>query len=187
MLGGMFRRIAIAAVATAAGVSLIGGAALAWSGGVWGRPTSFEAGGTDGYYVWQDTDGMHLRTTDSSGVYKYSGVIRTRGTFADVHLVKGESDDHVEVVDGGKALRFQFKTAEGIDGIDFHVVGGRRLYLRLDQDGKLIDPANIFLGEDSAHPDHDPFVIHRERERDHRGTTSPRPAATPVAGASQSN
>lgn len=186
MFGGLYQRIAVAAVAAAAGVSLIGGAALAWSGGIWGRPASFEAGSTDGYYVWQDKDGMHLRTTDSSGVYTYSGVLRTRGKFTDVHLVKAERDDHVEVVDGGKAVRFQFKTAEGIDGIDFHVDGGRRLYLRLDQNGKRIDPANIFLGEDSAHPDHDPFVIRRERERDHQ-SSAPKTVATPVAGASQPN
>src|SRR5205814_1143012 len=143
MFGGFLQRLPAAAMAAVAGVALVGGVAFAWSGHVEGRPKSFEAGGTDGYYVWADDDGWHLRTTDSSGRFAYTGTLRTDGTFAGVSLVKAEADDRVEVLDGGKVLRFQFKTAEGIDGFNVHVDGGTRVGFRLERDGALVDPSNI--------------------------------------------
>jgi len=51
MFEALLHRLPAAALAAVAGVALIGGVAFAWSGHVDGRPKSFEAGGTDGYYV----------------------------------------------------------------------------------------------------------------------------------------
>jgi hypothetical protein len=175
LFGSLARRVGVAAIAAVTGIALIAGAALAWTGHVEGKPVSFSAGGTDGYYVWHDDDGLHLRTTDSAGVFAYSGTIRTNGTFVNVDPVRLEADDDVEVLDGGKTIRFQFKTAEGIDGINFEVSDGSTVRFSLRRDGARIDAGNIFLGEDSVHPKHDPFTIRRD------GTEVATPTATPTA------
>ena len=171
MFGISLHRLTVAAIGALAGVALIGGAALAWSGQVDGKPAGFAAGGTDGYYVWHGADGFHLRTTDSSGVYKYTGELHTNGVFTSVDPVRLEKDDQVAVVDGGHTITYSFVTAEGIDGIDFRVDGGTHLGFLLKRDGTRIDPSNIFLGEDGVHPPGNPFRIHRTPDRDDSWTT----------------
>ncbi|HVC33224.1 MAG TPA: hypothetical protein VNL16_06915 [Chloroflexota bacterium] len=184
-------RISVAAVSALAGVTMLGGAAFAWSGHVEGQPASFQAGGTDGYYFWHtdaaNNTGFHLRTTDSARVYKYSGTLYTNGQFDNVELIRAEKDDRVAVVDAGHEIKYQLVTAEGIDGIDFTVGGGSRVVLWLDRDGHRIDPADIFLGEDGGHPAHDPFSIHRTRDTAHPwaskgGTVEATAAPTPAGG-----
>jgi hypothetical protein len=182
MLANLARRFGAATLAALTALALITGAAFAWTGHVQGRPASFSAGGTDGYYVWHDDDGLHLRTTDSSGVFKYTGILRTNGTFADVNPVRLEPDDKFEVLDGGHTLHFQFVTAEGVDGLDFRVDGGTRVRFALERDGHLIDTSNIFLGEDSVHPKHNPFSIRRDGDDADGRPTSVTPTAIPTAG-----
>jgi hypothetical protein len=179
MLTSFVRRFGAAALTAVAALALITGAAFAWTGHVQGKPSNFAAGGTDGYYVWHDDSGLHLRTTDSSGAFKYTGVLHTNGTFVDVNPVRLEADDKVELVDGGKTIRFQLVTAEGIDGIDFRVDGGTRVRFALQRDRHPIDAANIFLGEDSAHPPHNPFTIQRDaNDADGRPSSLEAPTAT---------
>jgi opacity protein-like surface antigen len=147
-----------------------------WGKRIWGQPQSFQAGGTDGYYIWcarnaSDKDDAHLslRTTDSAGRFHYSGVLRTDGEFVGVTKVRDEADDHVDVSPDHKTIRFSFVTYEGVDGFDFHVAGGTKVVFALDRDGTRLDPAYIFLGEDSVHPLHNPFRI--ERLHHHHGAT----------------
>lgn len=180
MLNRLIRRLGVAALAALTGVALIGGAALAWTGHVEGQPASFSAGGTDGYYVWHDAGGLHLRTTDSSGVFTYSGVIHTNGTFVNVNPVRLEADDKVDVLDNGKTIQFQFVTHSGIDGVDFEVSNGSKVRFTLSRDGNQIDPANIFLGTAAVHPHHSSFVLRRDKGN-HSGRATRR--VTPTATA----
>jgi hypothetical protein len=184
MISSFASRFGAAAIAAVTGLALITGAALAWTGHVQGRPSAFQAGGTDGYYVWHDDNGLHLRTTDSSGVFHYTGVIHTDGTFVDVNPVKLEADDKIDVLDGGKTIRFDFVTAEGIDGVDFRVDGGNRVRFALRRDGSPIDASNIFLGEDSVHPKHNPFSIHRDGTEETSTPTATTATPTPTATSS---
>src|SRR5438045_3658337 len=126
MLSSLVNRVSIAIVTATVGVALVAGAALAWGGRIEGRTASFEAGGTDGYDVWHDDSGLHLRTTDSSGVFEYTGTLRTNGTFTGLQPVKAEPDDSVQLLDGGKVIQFRMKTFTGIDGFDFRVNDGTR-------------------------------------------------------------
>ena len=204
MLQGTFRRLVPALAAALAGLFLMGSAVFAqqttagpggaadpsnacanWTKAVQGRPAAFQAGAADGVYFWcgpdendRDDRSFHLRTTDSAGHFRYSGVLRSDGTFKDVDKVRDEADDHVQVLDGGHALRFSFVTYQGIDGLNFNLAGATHLRLRLDRDGKRLDPANIFLGEDGVHPAHNPFAIHRHHERAPKRTA---PAAAGTA------
>jgi len=190
MRGSLYHRVSVAAVGAMTGLALLGGTALAWTGHVDGQPTGFQAGAADGYYVWHNNgeDQFHLRTTDSSGVYTYTGVLRTDGHFRDVELVRQEPDDHVQVLNDGHVIRFAFKTAEGADGIDFDVDGGRGITLRLNQNGTPINTSSVYLGQDGVHPRHNPFLIRRNPRRHRQGDdpgavnpASPTPTATATA------
>lgn len=133
-----------------------------WEAQVQGMPKSFEAGGTGGYYLWHDDNGFHLWTTDPEGIDShYTGTLRTDGAFVNIALEHPENDDHF-TSDGAGKLTFNLHTASGIDGIDFEVQDGSRIELSLMRDGNQTSPDNIFLGEDSVHPDHNPFAVVRK-------------------------
>jgi hypothetical protein len=161
MFHSLFQRIVVAGIGVAAGLALFGGAALAWGERVEGMPTSFQAGAADGYYIWHDGGGWHVRTTDSSGVFVYSGTLRTDGTFDDVALAQPEGADQVQLLDGGHALQFQLRTHEHIDGVDFRVDGGTGVVFHLEQNGQPISTSSIFLGQSNVNPVHDPFEVDR--------------------------
>lgn len=185
MFGLSVKRISVAVASALAGVAMLGGAALAWTGPVDGQPTTVQLGAADGYYIWHNDreDKFHLRTTDSAGVFAYSGVLRTDGRFHDVEVVRKELVDHVQVGPDGHTIVFRFVTAEGIDGIDFNVAGGRYIEFRLSRNGSLIDPSSIHLGVNGVHPRRNPFWIfrnghHRDRSSALAGVA---PAETPTA------
>jgi len=194
----LFRGLAAIFVAAAASLFLLGGAALAagandqdtggWGKRTQGQPLSFQAGGTDGYYLWHDAGGLRLRTTDSAGKFRYSGTLRTNGAFINVVKVRDEADDHVDVQDGGKVIKFSFVTFQGIDGFNFEVSGGKGtwVHFRLDRDGSRIDPSNIFLGEDSVHPKHNPFGIVRHDDQSPTASASSTQTTTSTVSSTSS-
>src|SRR5579883_73742 len=133
-----------------------------WESRVQGMPRSFEAGGTGGYYFWHDDNGFHLWTTDPEGIDShYTGTLTTDGSFVNIVLEHPENDDHF-TSDGAGKLTFNLHTQSGIDGIDFEVQDGSRIDLSLLRDGNQTAPDNIFLGEDSVHPSHNPFAVIRK-------------------------
>lgn len=205
-----FRRLVLVVSAAALGLFFLSSAAFAqavpkpavparvcdWGHRVWSVPQSFHAGSADGYYIWcgpSETGAtdreLHLRTTDQKGVFVYSGVLRTNGTFKDVEKVRDEQDDHVDVLDNGHEIKFSFVTYSGIDGFNFNVDGGTKVRYKLDQSGTPISTSSIFLGKDSVHPKHNPLTIHRLHERTHvakpgkRATTTRTSTSTSTATA----
>ncbi len=154
----------ILAFATSAAVVLLSvTAALAWGGRIDGRPASFEAGGTSGVYFWhEEGNGLHLRTTDPDNVdHRFTGMITTDGRFHDLDLVRLEPDDTASIDPTGHILVFSFHTYSGVDGLDYFIDGGTQQTLNLEIDGRQLSPDRIFLGEDSVHPNNDPFTVQR--------------------------
>ena len=152
------------ALATAVALTLLSvAAAFAWPGRIQGRPASFEGGGASGVYLWHsDDDGLHLRTTDPENVdHLFTGTITTDGTFHDLDRVLLEKDDQASISADGHVLTFSFNTYAGIDGIDYYIQGGTEQTVSLQLDGRRLSPVRIFLGEDSVHPEHDPFTVYR--------------------------
>jgi hypothetical protein len=216
MFPGILRRLVLTLSTAALGTLMLSGAAFAqtttasstttasntpatapvcdWGRRVWGEPESFHAGAADGYYIWcgPSDDGndreFHLRTTDSKGVFVYSGILRTNGTFRDVEKVRDEADDHVDVLDNGHEIKFSFVTYQGIDGLNFNVSGGNRVSFLLDQSGSKIATSSIYLGKEGQHPKHNPLAIHRLHERVHKvkpaSATSTSTATSSTAAAS---
>jgi hypothetical protein len=96
-----------------------------WTGAInpEGRPDGFDAGDAGAVYVWHDSDGWHIRTTDRRAIdHHYTGTIRLSpaGSFTDVRAVRDEKDDKIFLVRDG-ALRYHFRTFASIDGADFRV------------------------------------------------------------------
>jgi hypothetical protein len=137
-------------------------AAFAWDGGPvsTGRPNLTDNSPL-GYYVWHNDDGYHVRTHGPGAEHWFVARLHTGGVFDNVNPVRLESDDTVQVVDGGHGLVLRFHTYDGIDGADFRIRGGEALWLNLELDGQPISTENIFLGDDGAHPRHDPFTFNR--------------------------
>jgi hypothetical protein len=112
-----------------------------------------------GYFVWHNEDGFHLRTHGPGAEHVFDAVLRTKGTFENVDVIKLENDDRVDVLDGGHTLAIRFHTFDGIDGVNFTVRGGESMRLNLKVDDEHISTSSIFLGEDGRHPEHNPFTI----------------------------
>lgn len=93
-----------------------------------GRPDRFDAGDTGAVYIWHDSDGWHLRSTDQRPTdHHYTGTIHLApsGTFTDIRPVRDERDDRV-FVDGDNILHYDFHTFASIDGVDFRVTCSQR-------------------------------------------------------------
>jgi len=134
-----------------------------------GRP-SFDAGDSGAAYIWHDSTGWHLRTTDASrGAHHYTGTIAASpgATFSAVRPVRDERDDRVWV-GGDNVLHYDLTTYRGVDGFDFRVTAcaGDRdheaLRFSLDYDGREQDAARIKLGADKRHPDSATFTVWRD-------------------------
>ncbi|CUH95235.1 putative secreted protein [Propionispora sp. 2/2-37] len=145
---------------------LVGLFMLAWSGSVFawspeleGQPEDFRLGRSQGYFIWHDDDGLHLRTTTKYRSHIFSGILHTDGRFTDVDGVRLEDNDRYKVKQGGHTIDFRFDTSGGADGIDFKVSGGKKVEFELYMDGHRISPYKIYGGEDNWHPESNRFKI----------------------------
>ena len=171
------KKVLIASAAALVALLCIAASVFAWEPRIDGKPRSLEAGSTAGYYFWHD-DGLHLWTTDPEHVEaRYTGVIITDGRYLNPSLEKPENDDHFDIANPDECeittaspsgpgphycvMTFSFHTFDGIDGVNFHIDGGSYVQLDLYRDGNPISVDNIFLGEDSVHPDNNPFIVYR--------------------------
>ena len=114
-----------------------------------------------GWYVFRGNgdDGIHVRTHGPGAEHDFDAILRTRGTFENVDVVKLEDGDHVDVLDGGHELAIHFHTYDYTDGVDFVARGGERLRLNLKVDGQETPTSQIYLGEDLHNPAHNPFTF----------------------------
>jgi len=139
-------------------VALVPVASAASPSRVVGAPNITESSPT-GYYMWHTDDGFHLRTHGPGAQHDFDAVLKTRGTFENVSVVKLEADDHVDVVDGGHKMIIHFRTFDLTDGVNFTIRDGDRLRLNLRLDDRPAATSEIFLGEKGVHPKHNPFTI----------------------------
>jgi hypothetical protein len=112
-----------------------------------------------GYYIFHNDDGFHLRTHGPGAEHVFDAVLRTKGTFENVDVVKLEQDDHVDLLDGGHKLVIHFHTFNLTDGVNFTVKDGERVRFNLKVDDEHIATSNIFLGAKGVHPKHNPFSL----------------------------
>lgn len=126
-----------------------------------GRPAGLHVRGAAGDYLWHDAAGWHLRVTHrTAGRMVFAGVIVASGPMT-FQPVRDEARDKVVSTADATKLAFRFVNHGGIDGVDFADSCATTLKLALVVDGHHLRRDRIYLGAQSTHPAHNPFVISR--------------------------
>ncbi len=128
-----------------------------------GEPAAFEPGNSQGYFIWQDKEGVHVRTTTFGKEHIFSGVIRTDGKFSDVFGKLAQADDFFNVSDNQDKITFQFTDAGQSSGIDFYFKNATYLNFSLSMDGDEINSDDIFIGKDGWHPASYKFTVRHDQ------------------------
>ncbi|MGZ4142031.1 MAG: hypothetical protein ACXVQY_05925 [Actinomycetota bacterium] len=130
-----------------------------WPATVQGRPQRLHAAGTNGYYVWHDRYGWHLRTTTPQrSPHVFIGRIVSSDNVRLVSMVRDENDDRIAI--SGHTLAFRFVTYAGIDGVDFTVGCTNSVTSQLYEGGYRVPAWRIFVGYSGRAP-HNPFTVSR--------------------------
>jgi hypothetical protein len=133
-----------------------------WPDFATGVPTDFEAGAKGGVYLWHNDDGWHLRVTHINDSHQvYTGEIATEGTLTDVHAVRLEGTDHLQVGPKDHVLSFKFNNYGGVDGVDFKTGCAPSIRFGLKADGTELPTSRVEIGHAGTNPTSVPFVIER--------------------------
>ncbi len=123
-----------------------------------GRP-EFVPGLTEGYWIWQDSGGWHLRTTSDLPRRFHGELEPVGGAISSVRAVGGAPEP--QVGGGGDRIVFDWQAEGGERGIDWIASSGcTRFQLYIDGDPR---PTRVFLGGPSDSPDVIPFAVCRPR------------------------
>lgn len=142
------------------------GYAAAYSPKLDGRPDGLEPGRNTGYFIWQDKNGLHVRTTTDGSRHVFSGTIRTDGEFRDTFGKSKGGDDAFRVSGDRDKITFRFTNLGDMAGIDVFIEGGTYVTFNLSMDGDEADPAAIFVGGDGWHPGDHKFTFRQEGDRE---------------------
>jgi hypothetical protein len=124
---------------------------------------------TPRYYVWQDTEGWHLRTASQRGrLIRFQGTIKvTGGTISKLREVglerRGSGADTWTVSEDRTQVEFEIATTSSFDGFDFTITGAdAQLEFDLSM-GKRQFPKRIYIGRDGQHPAETKFTLAANR------------------------
>ncbi len=109
--------------------------------------TNFQKNVADGYFIYHDASGYHLRltTTKVGDKQDYKGTIfADHGSFGEIKMYHGDPGDYYRLSDGGKVLDSRFLTNGYIDGLDW-TIASTGMTFTLKQDGHVAAP-NVWLG-----------------------------------------
>lgn len=124
----------------------------------WGKPKDFEIGKVNAFWIWYDDGVWHFRTTGGGkGAHRFNGTIEVVG--GKLIALRGKKGEYVsKLVDAyvfnqtNTAIAFDFRTDEGVDGLNFAVdAGATGLKFTLAIDGQA-SPKHIRIGKQSDHP-----------------------------------
>lgn len=125
------------------------------------KTPKFNSDSRRGYYVWRQGDEVFVvaNAPDRGRERRLSGDVTVRGgKVSSVQGYKTERDDRFSQ-QGSNHVRFSFDTSDGLDGVKFHVDGGRRIVVRLDGFDRAGD--RFFLGQDKLGTNVNPLVIEK--------------------------
>ncbi len=135
---------------------------FAWPGNDEGRPEQMGENAPEGYYIWHNEDGWHLRTHGPGDNHEFTARLHTDGVFADVDPVRLENADSFAIDDAGHTMVITFHTFDRWDGVDFRLRDDADcLRFNLKLEDKEISTSSIYLGAEGHHPAHDPFRVCR--------------------------
>ena len=115
-------------------------------------PPGFLIGVQDG--IWK------LYSHNLSGTDIFTGTITTNGTFSDVALTSNDSGDKMTMLNP-QTISFGFHTAGYVSGIKFISSGSQVTFHNLEEDGTLVPPADILVGNPTTSATSNPLTITR--------------------------
>ncbi len=122
-----------------------------------GRP-EFAPGLSEGYWIWEDRDGWHLRTTSDVRRRFHGAVEPVGGSISAVRAV-GAGPEALARGGAGDRVEFSWEGDGGAQGLDWRASSGcTRFTLYIDGDTR---PFRVFLGGPGETPDHIPFAVCR--------------------------
>ncbi|SFL36022.1 hypothetical protein [Pelosinus propionicus] len=133
-----------------------------------GKPSEFQPSNSVGYFLWQDRDGFHLRTSAAGTKHKFSGSIRTNGKFGDIFAKMSGTDDSSDMNNDRDKIDFNLTNLSGEAGIDLYVKGGTDITFELFMDGETVDPENIYIGSEGWHPGKSKFTLQQDGKKENK-------------------
>jgi hypothetical protein len=124
-----------------------------------GKPKMFHPKNIQGYFVWGDDDGLHIRVTTIKEKHVFSGTIHTDGRLEDIEEKSLDDDDFSHLKDHDHTISFQFTTSGKAVGIDFYIQRGKYMDFDFSVDGTPITPEQIFVGKEGWHPSSNQFTL----------------------------
>jgi hypothetical protein len=114
-----------------------------------------------GYYVWRQGNEVFVVNNSPNRQFarRFAGEVTVQGgSLSHVDGYQTERNDQFYQQNGNHA-HFAFQTSNGLDGIKFHVDGGKRIVVRLE--GFDQDHDRFFLGQDKIGTTVNPLVIEK--------------------------
>jgi hypothetical protein len=135
---------------------------LAAGGKYWeGRP-DFTVGEATGYFIWQDTEGWHIRWTTKGKKHLFSGTITCDENFVHFKAISRDKTDYIKQV-SSQVIRFDAKATGGADGIDFRLSPSTTVVeFDLRTDGSPAPLESIRIGRGKHRPESMPLRILRK-------------------------
>ncbi|RME20510.1 MAG: hypothetical protein D6806_16230 [Deltaproteobacteria bacterium] len=154
------KRITLAAVAALV-LSLASGA-LAFdrvsAGKLKGKP-EIDKANCQGYYIWTDSDGLHIRWCAREKPLLFTGRLDTDRPVAELKRLEPKFGGWART-HGDRVVLYSSTVRPGdIDGIDLKIPRGRRVQFMLDVDGKAPEPKEVFLGAKAQNPRSLPLML----------------------------
>jgi hypothetical protein len=134
-----------------------------------GEPAALLQQHLEGYFIWHDSSGVHLKAVSGNERHIFSGKIATDGRIENI-MTKSVDDSDYCRLSYGDTLKFQLTAESGTAGIDFNIFGGRVARFELFTDGQKTNINQIYFGSEGWHPNDPYFSIRYEDdppERDH--------------------
>lgn len=129
----------------------------------WGKPKDFAEGKVSAFWIWYDDGIWYFRTTGGvKATHRFQGTIEVGG--GQLVNLKGKKGEYAgknvdRYVFGPKGIAFDFKTAEGSEGLNFAVdKNATALKFTLALDGEAA-PKHIRIGKQGDHPKEAVFTL----------------------------
>ncbi len=133
----------------------------AWPSQVIGYPVISGAGKPPpGAFIGEVASQWKLYTHNLKGTDIFTGTIITNGTFTNITTMSNESDDVVDVYKN-HIITFLFHTGRFHDGVQFTTTCGSQVSFKVQEDGTLLPPGNVFLGNPTTTASSNPVTFTR--------------------------
>ena len=113
----------------------------------------------EGYYIWTDSEGVHLRWCAREKPLLFTGRLDTDRPVAELKRLEPKFGGWAKM-HGDRVVLYSSTVRPGdIDGIDLKIPRGRRIQLMMDIDGKAPEPGRVFLGANANNPRSLPLML----------------------------